>query len=158
MNVNVVLGISAVAAVILGLVAGWLIWGRRRSVDIAAPTLDAAPSPPTLRRKPIAVELQAQLATFNPPQVDTQVQDADNLMQLKGVGPRLAKMLYEMGIGKFEQIASWTDADIARIESHLGPFSGRIVSDNWVEQAQFLAAGDRAGFEARFGKLGTELA
>jgi uncharacterized iron-regulated membrane protein len=71
MNVNVVLGISAVAAVILGLVAGWLVWGRRRSVDIAAPTLDAAPPAPTLRRKPTPAELQAQLATFNPPQVDT---------------------------------------------------------------------------------------
>jgi predicted flap endonuclease-1-like 5' DNA nuclease len=121
MNVNVVLGISAVAAVILGLVAGWLVWGRRRSVDIAAPTLDAAPPAPTLRRKPTPAELQAQLATFNPPQVDTQVQDPDNLMQLKGVGPRLAKTLYEMVIGKFEQIASWTDADIARIS---GPFRG----------------------------------
>lgn len=158
MQMNVIIGIAAVTAVILGLVAGWLIWGRRRSVDIAVPTLDSAPPAPTLQRTRTQAELQAQLATFNPPKVDTQIQDPDNLMQLKGVGPRLAKTLYEMGIGKFEQIAAWTDADIARIESHLGPFSGRIVNDNWVEQARFLAAGDRAGFEARFGKLGTELA
>jgi predicted flap endonuclease-1-like 5' DNA nuclease len=158
MHINMVIGIAAVAAVILSLVVGWLIWGRRRSVDIIVPTLDSSPPAPTLQRKPTQAELQAQLATFNPPKVETQIQDPDNLMQLKGVGPRLAKTLYDMGIGKFEQIAAWTDADIARIESHLGPFAGRIVSDNWVEQARFLAAGDRAGFEARFGKLGTELA
>ncbi len=158
MQMDVIFGIAAVAAVILGLAVGWLIWGRRRRVDIAAPTLDSAPPPPTLQRNRTPAELQAQLATFNPPKVETQIQDPDNLMQLKGVGPRLAKTLYDMGIGKFEQIAAWTDADIARIESHLGPFAGRIVSDNWVEQARFLAAGDRAGFEARFGKLGTELA
>jgi predicted flap endonuclease-1-like 5' DNA nuclease len=157
MDTNVVLGIAAVVAVVLGLVAGWLIWGRKRRVDLAVPSLDDVPPAPTLARKPTVAELQAQLATFNPPKVAEQVQDPDNLMQLKGVGPRLAKTLYDMGIGKFEQIAAWTDADIARIESHLGPFSGRIVSDNWVEQARYLAAGDRAGFEARFGKLGTEV-
>jgi predicted flap endonuclease-1-like 5' DNA nuclease len=78
---------------------------------------------------------------------------SDNLRQLKGVGPKLAALLTELNVTRFDQIASWTDADIARIDPQLGAFKGRIVRDNWVEQARFLAAGDIAGFEARFGRL-----
>jgi hypothetical protein len=29
-----------------------------------------------------------------------------------------------------------------------------MARDRWIEQAQLLAAGDRAGYEATFGKLG----
>ena len=36
----------------------------------------------------------------------------------------------------------------------MGAFKGRITRDRWVEQARYLAAGDIAGFEVTFGKLG----
>jgi len=46
------------------------------------------------------------------------------------------------------------DEDAAtRLDAQLGPFSGRMTRDRWIEQARFLAAGDIAGFEAVFGKL-----
>ncbi|MCW2338923.1 putative flap endonuclease-1-like 5' DNA nuclease [Sphingobium sp. B2D3A] len=77
----------------------------------------------------------------------------DNLRLLKGVGPKLAALLTELGITRFDQIAAWNVADIATVDANLGTFKGRIVRDNWVEQAGFLARGDTAGFEARFGKL-----
>lgn len=78
---------------------------------------------------------------------------ADNLRLMKGVGPKLASLLAELGVTRFEQIAAWDDAEIARIDSQLGNFKGRIARDGWVEQCRFLAAGDVAGFEARFGKI-----
>ncbi|BAK65152.1 hypothetical protein SLG_04770 [Sphingobium sp. SYK-6] len=77
----------------------------------------------------------------------------DDLRQLKGVGPKLASLLTSLGITRFDQIAAWSDADIVSVDSQLGTFKGRITRDNWVEQARFLAAGDIAGFEAKFGKL-----
>ena len=77
----------------------------------------------------------------------------DNLRLLKGVGPKLAALLTQLGITRFDQIASWTEADIATVDAHLGTFKGRIVRDNWVEQASYLARGDTAGFEAKFGRL-----
>ena len=53
----------------------------------------------------------------------------------------------------FAQMAAWDDAEIDRIDAQLGRFQGRIRRDNWPEQARFLAAGDMAGYQARFGKL-----
>lgn len=78
---------------------------------------------------------------------------ADDLRQIKGLGPKLATLLNSLGVTRYAQIAGWTDADIDRIDAQLGAFAGRIRRDNWVEQAKFLATGDKAGFEDRFGKL-----
>lgn len=77
----------------------------------------------------------------------------DDLTRLKGVGPKLAAQLGALGVTSFAQIAAWSEADIGRIDTQLGRFQGRIHRDNWVEQARFLAAGDDAGFAARFGSI-----
>ena len=77
----------------------------------------------------------------------------DDLLRLKGVGPKLAVLLGELGVVRYTQIAAWTDADIAAIDARLGNFKGRPVRDQWVDQAKYLAAGDIAGFEAKYGKL-----
>jgi hypothetical protein len=37
----------------------------------------------------------------------------------------------------------------------MGAFRGRIERDRVVEQARYLARGDRDGYEATFGKLGS---
>jgi len=77
----------------------------------------------------------------------------DDLRQIKGVGPKLANLLNSLGVTHYAQIASWDDAEIDRIDAQLGAFQGRIRRDDWPAQARLLAAGDRAGFEDRFGKL-----
>lgn len=82
---------------------------------------------------------------------------ADNLQLLKGVGPKMVGLLGGLGVTRFEQIAAWTDADITRIDPQLGAFQGRIARDNIVDQAGYLARGDKAGFEAKYGALGGEL-
>lgn len=75
------------------------------------------------------------------------------VLQLKGLGPKVATRLGELGIATVGQIAA-LDADQANaLDGQLGPFMGRLHRDRWVEQARFLAAGDRAGFEAVFGRL-----
>ena len=81
----------------------------------------------------------------------------DDLQLLKGVGPKLVVLLNGLGVTSFQQIADWTDADIARIDPELGTFQGRIARDNIVDQAGYLARGDKAGFEAKYGALGGEL-
>jgi predicted flap endonuclease-1-like 5' DNA nuclease len=78
-------------------------------------------------------------------------ENTQELIRIKGLGPKLAATLGELGINRIEQIAAWTDADIDRIDAQLGRFQGRIRRDEWVEQARLLAAGDTAGFEGRFG-------
>ena len=82
---------------------------------------------------------------------------ADNLQLIKGLGPKLAGLLNGLGITGFQQIADWSEADIATIDPQLGAFQGRIARDNFVDQAGYLARGDKAGFEAKYGALGGEL-
>ena len=79
--------------------------------------------------------------------------DAGELARIKGLGPKLQALLPTLGVTSLAQIAAWSEADIDRIDAQLGTFAGRIRRDNWVDQAKFLAAGDQAGFEAKFGKL-----
>jgi predicted flap endonuclease-1-like 5' DNA nuclease len=73
--------------------------------------------------------------------------------QLKGLGPKVAARLAELGIITVGQLASLTDHQAVALDADLGPFSGRMARDRWIEQARLLAAGDRAGFEATFGRL-----
>jgi len=78
----------------------------------------------------------------------------DALTQLKGLGPKAASILADLGVTRFEQIASWNAADVAAIDAQMGAFKGRITRDRWIDQAKLLAKGDTAAFEAEFGALG----
>ena len=77
----------------------------------------------------------------------------DDLQRLKGVGPKLAGMLNDLGISRFEQLARLSDADLDRLDGQLGAFRGRLRRDQVPQQADYLARGDQDGFEQRFGKL-----
>ena len=78
----------------------------------------------------------------------------DDLTRIKGLGPKLSALLGEFGIASYAQIAAWTPEEIERIDAHLGRFSGRIVRDQWVEQARLLAGGNESSFVAQFGRNG----
>ena len=77
----------------------------------------------------------------------------DNLQQLKGVGPKLAGILNERGITRFDQIASLSAGQVETLDAQLGAFRGRFERDRIVEQASYLARGDTDGYRARFGNL-----
>ena len=79
----------------------------------------------------------------------------DNLELIKGLGPKVNNLLNGLGVTSFAQVANWTDADVADIDAQLGAFAGRITRDNWIDQAQLLAAGDISGFEQKYGALGS---
>lgn len=81
----------------------------------------------------------------------------DNLELLKGVGPKLNTLLKSLGVTSFEQVANWSAPDITEIDAKLGTFAGRIGRDNWVDQAKLLVSGDIAGFEKKYGALGSEI-
>lgn len=87
------------------------------------------------------------------PKIAAAVGEPDNLRQIKGVGPKLNSLLGTLGVTRFDQIAAWGEPDIAEVDGYLGSFQGRISRDNWVDQAGYLAKGDIAGFEAKYGKI-----
>ena len=93
----------------------------------------------------IGAAVRRELASGNDP--------ADDLLLLKGVGPKLASQLRELGFHRFEQIAQLSATEVERIEGQLGAFRGRLTRDRVVEQADYLARNDIDGYEERFGKL-----
>lgn len=60
----------------------------------------------------------------------------DDLELINGVGPVLERMLYDMGIYFFKDIAGWDAAKIAEINEKLPNFHGRIEREGWVESAK----------------------
>ena len=73
----------------------------------------------------------------------------DDLKQIKGVGPKMQDMLNGMGFWHFDQIAAWTDQEVAWVDANLEGFKGRVSRDGWVEQAKVLAAGGETEFSKR---------
>ncbi|HZG10065.1 MAG TPA: hypothetical protein VEZ70_13895 [Allosphingosinicella sp.] len=79
----------------------------------------------------------------------------DNLQTLKGVGPKLAAQLNAAGVTRFDQLARLSPNEVAMLDARMGAFRGRLERDRVGEQAAYLARGDRDGYEAVFGKLGS---
>ena len=63
----------------------------------------------------------------------------DDLERIIGVGPMLGELLNDVGVFYFWQVAEWSDADVAWVDSKLEHFKGRIERDKWVAQARHLA-------------------
>ncbi|HHN67556.1 MAG TPA: NADH-quinone oxidoreductase subunit NuoE [Thermopetrobacter sp.] len=104
-------------------------------------------------KKPAKVTLAAlqQAAPKKPRLHKTPPKRVDDLKMISGIGPKLEKLLHELGVYTFRQIASWGAAEIRWVDDHL-KFKGRIVRDDWVAQAEALATGGAAEYIRRFGK------
>jgi len=74
---------------------------------------------------------------------------ADDLKMIKGVGPKLEKLLHSMGFFHFDQVANWTAEELAWVDHNLEGFKGRASRDEWVAQAKLLATGQETEFSKR---------
>lgn len=137
---------------LLAIVAGLFLARRGKHVAIDSepsirPTLsrEVAPKPAVITDEPniAAPSFKVELAAGEP----------DNLIEIKGLGPRIAKTLNGLGVTRFEQIANLSSDEQVALDEQLGAFKGRLAQDRWVDQARILASGDRAAFESEFGKI-----
>jgi predicted flap endonuclease-1-like 5' DNA nuclease len=62
----------------------------------------------------------------------------DDLKLIVGVGPMLERMLQQLGVTTYRQVARWTERDIDEFDAKLPEFPGRIRRDLWVVQARAL--------------------
>ena len=127
---------------------------------VVAPLSEAIPQPiPVAPAPPPVIEPEAEIAA--PPVVShpaspaiPSAANAGDLTRLKGLGPKVAARLAELNVTSIADLAALNDAQAADLDAQLGNFKGRMGRDKWVEQARLLNAGDIAGYEAQFGKLG----
>jgi predicted flap endonuclease-1-like 5' DNA nuclease len=73
----------------------------------------------------------------------------DRLLRIGGIDADIEKLLMAQGIVRYSQIAHWSPADVMRIEQLIGA-EGRIMRENWVEQAQILSRGGDTSFSREF--------
>ncbi len=171
--------IPIIIALLIGLATAWWMARRRRAVtrtEAEAARLDGLPpAPPLEQPRPVrdgvdtreghgladhgataTKDVAGQIFGVEAhPDIPGPSGPSDNLQILKGVGPKLALRLNENGIFRFDQLASLSQNEAAMLDQRMGPFKGRIARDRVIEQASYLARGDRDGFEANFGKLGS---
>ncbi len=62
----------------------------------------------------------------------------DDLKLIVGVGPVLERMLHQLGVTTYRQVARWSERDIDEFDAKLHEFPGRIRRDGWVTQARAL--------------------
>jgi predicted flap endonuclease-1-like 5' DNA nuclease len=151
-------------ALIIGAIVGYLVFRPRQRVALT----DSTPLRPHMTAAPLmregrglTDEAAAAASDIAGPFIGTKVHDElpgatgtpDDLVKLKGVGPKLATLLYDRGIVRFDQIAKLSPGQVEALDESLGAFRGRFSRDRIVEQADYLARGDIDGYEARFGKL-----
>ena len=157
------------AGFLLGVLVGWWIWARNAPPMIVEPAivnqlraeLDGASAALARTesdlgasqnaRKALEASLAAAGLAVPPLFLDAPDGAADDLTVIRGIGPQLAALLNNIGVFHLRQIAGWTDANSAEVDTLLGAFKGRIDRDNWVEQARLLHGGELAAYQERFG-------
>lgn len=75
----------------------------------------------------------------------------DDLKLISGVGPKNERLLHELGIYTWAQVAAWKKAEREWVDGYLN-FKGRIEREEWVKQAKALAKGGEAEYIRVFGK------
>lgn len=193
-----------ILAALLGLLVGWIIWGRRSGAasgetdglraDLAACRQEASAKDTLIaslegdlaaaRNEAKAAEKAAMEAAGEAvavaeaveadhgahpvhPATSESAEDigvkpealdapreggADDLKQIKGIGPKLEKLCHSLGFYHFNQIADWTAEEIAWVDANLEGFKGRVTRDDWVAQAKVLAAGGTTAFASKVQK------
>lgn len=149
-------------ALIIGVIVGYLIFRPRQRVQLteSAPVRPHMPQA-TGEGKRIGDEAAAAASDIAGQILSTKVHaelpgasgPPDELIKLKGVGPKLATILNERGITQFDQIAKLSAGQVEALDATLGAFRGRFERDRIVEQADYLARGDIDGYQAKFGNL-----
>jgi predicted flap endonuclease-1-like 5' DNA nuclease len=146
--------IAVLAALAIGYAIGRSQRGRRRAPAPGAPNVEAPVTLPSAtadtERQRLVDELartRADVVRYRNLIVDVEnnapsplmgPSAPDDLKLIVGVGPVLERMLHQLGVTSFRQVAYWTEHDIDLFDAKLHEFPGRIRRDGWVTQARAL--------------------
>ncbi len=124
----------------------WLLWVLLGffALAIVVGWVAAARKP-----KPAPVKVEAVTEVESVP-VPSKIQ-ADDLVKIEGIGPKVVKVLARAGIVTFDDLAEADAADVQKVLDRAG--LQMMNPEGWIDQAKLAAKGDWAGFE----KLQTKL-
>ena len=150
--------IAFIVGLIVGLLIAWYYW-RQRIKDCEAQTysLRAALQEKDKSLENLKMRLkerEREVASLGMEKVPSRAgassvpvtkPEPDNLQLIEGIGPKISKVLENVGITTFSQLAA---ADAGHLE-HVLSEAGMTLADpsTWPEQASLAAAGDWKAFE-----------
>lgn len=90
------------------------------------------------RPRPEASQASQEVAAVTPPAPETPVPKPDNLKRIKGIGPKIEKLLQQNGIITFAQLAQ---IEVSQLQALLDEAGWDNIADpsTWPEQARQLA-------------------
>jgi NADH-quinone oxidoreductase subunit E len=113
--------------------------------DELAPSVDAPPLADGMAEDPLAARAERPKGI-----AQARGGKSDNLQRISGIGPKNERTLHSLGFFHFDQIAGWSDEEVAWVDNHL-KFNGRIIREEWILQAGLLAEGKEDEFERLYG-------
>jgi NADH-quinone oxidoreductase subunit E len=97
----------------------------------------------------VAASIKSDLLDLKPATLDRPREaGADDLQKIKGVGPKLEKLLNNIGFFHFDQIEKWTNKEVNWVDKNLEGFKGRASRDKWVAQAKLISTGKETAFSS----------
>ncbi len=110
--------------------------GAGHPADATGVTVQEAPA--EAKGRP---EREPAAAPMRPARLDAAREGGpDDLKRIVGVGPKIEVLLHALGVYHFDQIAGWSEAELAWIDDNLEGFRGRARRDRWVDQARDFVA------------------
>ena len=123
--------VSLMAVALLGGIVGWILRSRyiaraemRHQQSARAPRR-AVVDAETINDTMTVDEDTAPMATVH-----------DDLKKIYGIGQKLERLLNELGVTSYEQIACLKEDDIERLAAAIGSFPDRILRDDWIGGAR----------------------
>ncbi|WP_020178874.1 NADH-quinone oxidoreductase subunit NuoE [Methylopila sp. M107] len=112
-----------------------------------SPSLTAAAAPsepkPSAIATPSGVAPEPAVSDDHKPELLTAPRGgkADDLKTIWGVGPKLEQVLNALGVFHFDQVAGWSDEQLAWVDQNLEHFKGRAIREMWNLQGKVLLDG-----------------
>lgn len=115
---------------VLAIIVGWVAAGRKP------------------KHAPAKVEAVVEEKMAAP--VPSKIQ-ADDLVKIEGIGPKVVKVLARAGIVTFDDLAEADAADVQKVLDRAG--LQMMNPEGWIDQAKLAAKGDWVAFEKLQKKL-----
>ncbi|MDE2384276.1 MAG: NADH:ubiquinone oxidoreductase [Alphaproteobacteria bacterium] len=156
------LAVWMLIAYFAGCLVGWFAKNLGASPEVAVPAGAAMPAavkaaaPAPAPAPPVAAPAPAaEPARMERPKGLSAARGGkpDDLQRISGIGPKNESILHNLGFFHFDQIAAWSEREVAWVDDHLR-FGGRIQREEWIRQAGLLAAGKEEEFMRDYGTGG----
>jgi len=144
--------LGGVVGVLAGAVIGWPHRSGPAPHDSASRSLEpvTAAAPVAAAAPPVRASATKARASAGPVRYDApRGGKADNLQEIEGIGPTMEKLVNSLGFWHFDQLAGWTEAEVAWVDENLKGFKGRVTRDKWVNQARIIVSEGLEAFRVR---------